>query len=261
MNLSRFSLAGRVALVTGGSRGIGRAIALAFADAGADVAISGRKLPDLESVADEIGKKGVKSMAVASHIARGEESKALVAKVKGEWGKIDILVNNAGTSPYYGPLLEAEEWAWDATMNVNLKGPFLLSQVVAGIMKEQGGGSIINMASIMGMVPSEIGFYSVTKAGLIMLTKVLAREWGQYKIRVNAIAPGVVKTRLSEALWKDPVKGEEAAKSKALGYIGVPEDIAGAALFLASDASSYVTGEVIVVDGGELVGPAPDYGA
>ncbi|MBA7471361.1 MAG: glucose 1-dehydrogenase [Dehalococcoidia bacterium] len=260
MNLSRFSLEGRVALVTGGSRGIGRAIALAFADAGADVAISGRKLPDLESVADEIEKKGVKSMAVASHIARGEESKALVDKVKGEWGKIDILVNNAGTSPYYGPLLEAEEWAWDATMNVNLKGPFLLSQRVASMMKEQGGGSIINMASIMGMVPSEIGFYSVTKAGLIMLTKVLAKEWGQYKIRVNAIAPGVVKTRLSEALWKDPVKGEEAAKSKALGYIGVPEDIAGAALFLASDASSYVTGEVIVVDGGELVGPAPDFG-
>ena len=261
MNLSRFSLEGRVALVTGGSRGIGRAIALAFADAGADVAISGRKLPDLESVADEIGKKGVKSMAVASHIAKGEESKALVDKVKGEWGKIDILVNNAGTSPYYGPLLEAEEWAWDATMNVNLKGPFLLSQRVASMMKEQGGGSIINMASIMGMVPSKIGFYSVTKAGLIMLTKVLAKEWGQYKIRVNASAPGVVKTRLSEALWKDPVKGEEAAKSKALGYIGVPEDITGAALFLASDASSYVTGEVIVVDGGELVGPAPDYGA
>ncbi|HET6477969.1 MAG TPA: SDR family oxidoreductase [Dehalococcoidales bacterium] len=261
MNLSRFSLEGKVALVTGGSRGIGRAIALAFADAGADVAISSRKLPDLESVADEIGKKGVKCMAVASHIARGEESKALVDRVVGELGKIDILVNNAGTNPYAGPLLKAEEWAWDATMNVNLKGPFLLSQLVASVMQEQGGGSIINMASIMGLVPSELGFYSVSKAGLIMLTQVLAREWGQYKIRVNAIAPGVVKTRLSEALWKDPAKSEKAAKSKALGYIGVPEDIAGAALFLASDASSYVTGEVIVVDGGELVGPAPDYGA
>ncbi len=260
MNLSRFSLEGKVALVTGGSRGIGRAIALALADAGADVAVSSRKLPDLESVADEISKKGVKSMAVASHIAKGEESKALVDRVKGEWGKIDILVNNAGTNPYYGPLLEAEEWAWDVTMNVNLKGPFLLSQVVAGVMKEQGGGSIINIASIMGMVPSELGIYSVSKAGIIMLTQVLAREWGRYKIRVNAIAPGVVKTRLSEALWKDSAKGEEAAKSKALGYIGVPEDIAGAALFLASDASSYVTGEVIVVDGGELIGQAPDFG-
>ncbi len=259
MNLSRFSLEGKVALVTGGSRGIGRAIALAFADAGADVAVSSRKLPDLEAVAEELKKKGVKSMAVASHIAKGEESKALVDKVKGEWGKIDILVNNAGTNPYAGPLLEAEEWAWDVIMNVNLKGPFILSQMVARVMKEQGGGSIINMASIMGIAPSELGFYSVTKAGLIMLTQVLAKEWGQYKIRVNAIAPGVVKTRLSEALWKDPVKAEKAAKSKALGYIGVPEDIAGAALFLASDASSYVTGEVIVVDGGELVGPPPDY--
>jgi NAD(P)-dependent dehydrogenase (short-subunit alcohol dehydrogenase family) len=260
MNLARFSLEGKVALVTGGSRGIGRAIALALADAGADVAISSRKLPDLESVADEISKKGVRSMAVASHVAKGEESKALVDRVKGEWGKIDILVNNAGTNPYYGPLLEVEEWAWDVTMNVNLKGPFLLSQVVAGVMKEQGGGSIINIASIMGMVPSDLGIYSVSKAGIIMLTQVLAREWGQYKIRVNAIAPGVVKTKLSEALWKDPTKGEEAAKNKALGYIGVPEDIVGAALFLASDASSYVTGEVIVVDGGELVGPAPDFG-
>jgi dehydrogenase/reductase SDR family protein 4 len=259
MDLSRFSLEGRVALVTGGSRGIGRAIALALADAGADVAICSRKLPDLESVAAEIEKKGVKSMAVASHVAKGEESKALVDKVKGEWGKIDILVNNAGTNPYYGPLLDAEEWAWDATMNVNLKGPFLLSQLVARVMKEQGGGSIINTASIMGIVPSELGIYSVTKAGLIMLTQILAKEWGQYKIRVNAIAPGVVKTRLSEALWKDPAKEKEAARSKALGYIGVPEDIAGAALFLASDASSYVTGEVIIVDGGEIVGPAPDY--
>jgi len=260
MNLSRFSLEGKVALVTGGSRGIGRAIALALADAGADVAISSRKLPDLEMVANELQQKGVKSMAVASHIAKGEESRTLVDRVKGEWGKIDVLVNNAGTNPYYGPLLEVEEWAWDVTMNVNLKGPFLLSQVVAGVMKEQGGGSIINIASIMGIIPSELGIYSVSKAGIIMLTQVLAREWGQYKIRVNAIAPGVVKTKLSEALWKDPVKGEEAAKSKALGYIGVPEDIAGAALFLASDASSYVTGEVIVVDGGELVGPAPDFG-
>jgi dehydrogenase/reductase SDR family protein 4 len=260
MDLSRFSLEGRVALVTGGSRGIGHAIALALADAGADVAICSRKLPDLESVAEEIRKKGVKSMAVASHVAKAEESKALVDRVKGEWGKIDILVNNAGTNPHYGPLLDAEEWAWDVTMNVNLKGPFLLSQLVARVMKEQGGGSIINTASIMGIVPSELGIYSVTKAGLIMLTQVLAKEWGQYKIRVNAIAPGVVKTRLSEALWKDPAKEKEAARSKALGYIGVPEDVAGAVLFLASDASSYVTGEVIIVDGGEIVGPAPDYG-
>jgi len=259
MALAKFSLEGKVALVTGGSRGIGRAIALDFADAGADVAISSRKLPDLEAVAEEIKAKGRKSMALASHIAKIDDSKTLVAKVKSEWGRIDILVNNAGTNPYYGPLLDAEEWAWDVTMNVNLKGPFLLGQLVAKVMREQGGGSIINIASIAGIIPSELNIYSVTKAGLIMLTKVMAKEWGQYKIRVNAIAPGVVKTRLSEALWKEPAKGEEAARTKALGYIGLPEDIAGAALFLASDASSYLTGETILVDGGESVGPAPVY--
>ena len=259
MDLAKFSLEGEVALVTGGSRGIGRAIALAFADAGADVAISSRKLEALEEVAEEIKEKGRKSMALACHIAKIEDSKTLVEKVKSEWGRIDILVNNAGTNPYYGPLLDAEEWAWDATMNVNLKGPFLLSQLVARVMREQGGGSIINIASIMGIIPSKLNIYSVTKAGLIMLTKVMAKEWGQYKIRVNAIAPGVVKTRLSEALWKEPAKSEEAARSKALGYIGLPDDIAGTALYLASDASSYITGETIIVDGGESVGPAPDY--
>ena len=261
MSLNKFSLEGKVALVTGGSRGIGRAIALAYAEAGADVAISGRKLPALEEVAEEIKEKGRKSLAIASHVAKIEDSKTLVDRVKSEWGKIDILVNNAGTNPYYGPLLDAEEWAWDVTMNVNLKGPFLLGQLVAGLMREQGGGSIINIASIAGIIPSELNIYSVTKAGLIMLTKVMAKEWGQYKIRVNAIAPGVVKTRLSEALWQEPEKGEQAAKSKALGYIGLPEDIAGAALFLASDASSYLTGETILVDGGESVGPAFVYPA
>ena len=259
MSINRFSLENKVALITGGSRGIGKAIALAFADAGANVAISSRKLPALEAVAEEIKNKGRKSLALACHIARPEDSKSLVAKVRSEWGKIDILVNNAGTNPYYGPLLEAEEWAWDVTMNVNLKGPFLLSQLVAGVMREQGGGSIINLASIAGIIPSELNIYSVTKAGLIMLTRVMAREWGQYKIRVNAIAPGVIKTRFSEALWQEPEKGRAVAESKALGYLGQPEDIVGTALYLASDASNYVTGETILVDGGESLGPAPAY--
>ena len=254
MDLGRFSLQGKVALVTGGSRGIGRAIAFAFADAGADVVISGRKLPDLETVAEEIRKKGRKSMAIASHVAKAEESKALVEKVKSEWGRIDILVNNAGTNPYYGPLLDAEEWAWDVTMNVNLKGPFLLSQLVAKVMREQGGGSIINIASIAGIIPSELNIYNVTKAGLIMLTKVMAKEWGRYKIRVNAIAPGLFITRLSEALWQDPAKGEVAARTKALGYIGQPEDIAGMVVYLASDEADYVNGATIFIDGGYLAG-------
>ncbi len=259
MNTIKFSLEGKVALVTGGSRGIGRAIALTFADAGADVAISSRKLPALEEVAEEIRGKGRKGMAVASHIAKVEDSRNLVEKVKDELGRIDILVNNAATNPYHGPLMDVEEWAWDATMNVNLKGPFLLSQLVARIMKKQGGGNIINISSIAAMRAGELPIYSVTKTGLIMLTECMAKEWGQYNIRVNAIAPGTIKTRFSEEFWKEPAVGERAAKNTAMGRLGEPEDIARVALFLASSTSSHVTGETIVVDGGELIGPAPAF--
>jgi dehydrogenase/reductase SDR family member 4 len=176
--------------------------------------------------------------------------------VQREFGRIDVLLNNAGTNPYFGTLMDAEEWAWDVTMNVNLKGPFLLSQLAARIMKEQGGGSIINMASAAAFKATILGIYSVTKAGLVMLTQCLAKEWGRYGIRVNALAPGVIETRFSEALWKDPAVGEAATKRNALGFLGVPDDVVGAALFLASDASRYVTGTTIGIDGGELVGAA-----
>ncbi len=240
MSIVNFSLDGRVALVTGGSRGIGRAIALAFAENGADVVVSSRKLPDLEVVAEEIRARGRRGLAIASHVAKLEESKNLVEKVKAEFGRIDILVNNAGANPYMGPLIDAEEWAWDVTLNVNLKGPFMMGQLVARAMREQGGGNIINIASTAGINPSMLHIYSVTKAGLIMLTRVMAMEWAEHNIRVNAIAPGLIKTRFSEALWKGTPAEERAA---------VPEDIAGAALYLASDASRYVSGEVIVVSG------------
>lgn len=255
MDFSKISLDGKVALVTGGSRGIGRATALAFADAGADVVVASRKLPDLEVVAEEIKAKGRKGLAIASHIAKIEESKNLVEKVKAEFGRIDILFNNAGTNPYLGPLMDAEEWAWDVTMNVNLKGPFFLAQLVAKVMKEQGGGNIINTASTAALRAGELSIYSVTKAGLKMLTECMAKEWGQYGIRVNAVAPGVIKTRLSEALWKEPAAGEAAKKRAALLRLGESEEVAGVVLFLASDASSFVTGETIVIDGGQLVGP------
>ncbi|HEX76532.1 MAG TPA: glucose 1-dehydrogenase [Dehalococcoidia bacterium] len=251
MGIVNFSLEGKVALVAGGSRGIGRASALAFAEAGADVVVSSRKLPDLEVVAEEIRARGRKGLAIASHIAKIEESKDLVEKVKAEFGRIDILMNNAGTNPYYGPIIDAEEWAWDTTMNVNLKGPFMLSQLVARMMREQGGGCIINTASVGGFRPGEgQSIYSVTKAALIMLTKAMAKEWGQYNIRVNAIAPGVIKTRLSEALWKEPAVGEAATRRIALGRLGEAEDVAGTVLYLASDAASYITGETIIIDGG-----------
>ena len=240
MSTVNFSLEGKVALIAGGSRGIGRVIALTFAENGADVVISSRKLPDLEAVAEEVKATGRKCLAIASHIAKLEESQNLVEKVKADFGKIDILVNNAGTNPYMGPLIDAEEWAWDVTMNVNLKGPFLLSQLVARVMQEHGGGNIINMASTAGINPSMLHIYSVTKAGLIMLTRVMAMEWAKFNIRVNAIAPGLIKTRFSEALWK----GTPAEES-----IAMPEDVAGAALYLASDASRYVNGQTIVIGG------------
>ena len=256
MDCSRFSLEGKAALIAGGSRGMGRACALAFADAGADVAVSSRNLADLEEVAREIRAKGRRSLAVAAHFAKLDDSKRLVEEVHREFGRIDILMNNAGTNPYFGTLLDAEEWAWDVTMNVNLKGPFMLSQLAARIMKQQGGGSIINMSSAAAFKATILGIYSITKAGLVMMTQCLAKEWGQYGIRVNAVAPGIIETRFSEALWKDPAVGEAATRRNALGFLGTPDDVVGAVLFLASDASRYVTGATITIDGGELIGSA-----
>jgi dehydrogenase/reductase SDR family member 4 len=238
----------------GGSRGIGRASALAFADAGADVVVSSRKQADLDKVAEEIKAKGRKGLAIAAHSAKMEDNKNLVEKTMAEFGRIDILFNNSGTNPYYGPLMDAEEWAWDATMNVNLKGQFFLSTMVSKIMKKQGGGSIINTSSVGGLIASDLGIYNATKAALIMLTKCMAKEWGQYNIRVNAICPGIIKTRLSEQLWKDPVVGKAATNRIALLRLGEPEEIASVVLFLASDLACYVTGEYIIIDGGQLLG-------
>ncbi|MGA2516545.1 MAG: glucose 1-dehydrogenase [Thermodesulfobacteriota bacterium] len=254
MNLSSFSLEGKVAVISGASRGIGHASALALADAGANVVVASRKIADLEPVAEEVKAKGVKSMAIAAHIAKVEDSKALTEQVMKTFGRIDILMNNAGTNPYYGPIMDQDEKTYDITMNVNLKGLFFLSQLAARIMKAQGGGCIINTASIGGLRAGDLGVYCVTKAAVIMLTQVMAKEWGQYKIRVNAIAPGVIKTRLSEALWKDPAVNAKAIASIPMMRLGEPEEVAGAVVFLASKAGSYITGETIVIDGGRVHG-------
>jgi len=258
MDFSKISMKGKVALVRGASSGLGEASALAFADAGAEVVVSSRKLSSVEEVAEKIRAKGVRSLAVAAHVAKVEDSKNLVDTVMKEFGRIDILFNNAGTNPYHGPLLGAEEWAWDTTFNVNLKGPFFLAQLVAKVMKEQGGGSMINTSSVGGLRPSDLNIYCVTKAAYIMLTQVMAKEWGQWGIRVNAIAPGVIKTRLSEALWKEPEVGKAAVEGISMLRLGEPEDVAGTVLFLASDLAKYVTGETVVVDGGLMLG-APAY--
>ena len=248
-----FSLSGKVALVTGGSRGIGKAIAVGLAKFGADVAVTSRKLPDLEEVAKEIKGLGRRSMAVATHVGRVEEINSLVPKVKDEFGKIDILVNNAGTNPTMAPAIDIEERAWDAIMNLNLKGLFFLSQAVARVMKEQGGGRIINVASVAGITPDILPVYSISKAGVIMATKVMAQQWAQYNVRVNAIAPGLTKTRFSEALWGNPAIEQAVMDRTPLRRVAEPDEMVGAVIFLASDASSYVTGHVLVVDGGSVI--------
>jgi NAD(P)-dependent dehydrogenase (short-subunit alcohol dehydrogenase family) len=255
MDLSKFSLDGKVALITGAGRGIGRAIALTFAGAGADVVVTSRTASELDEVVDRVKAEGRKGLAIVSDISRAEDLKSLTEKAVSEFGRIDILVNNAGDNfPNYS-LMDVDVEVWDKLMDVDLKGPFLLCQLAARQMKLQGGGNIINVTSLAGTMPvSKI--YSVAKAGLNMLTEIMAKEWGQYNIRVNAIAPGLVKTKFAEPLWKEPTWAEILTKSRALvGHVGVPEELAPTALYLASDASSYVTGVIITVDGGERVGP------
>lgn len=251
--LDKFRLLGKVALVTGGSRGIGRSIALGLAEAGADIVLAARKLPDLEETAQEITKLGRRALAVSANIRHLPELDNLVNKAVGEFHSIDILVNNAATNPVFGSVFDIDEKAWDVTMGLNLKGCFFLSQAVGKVMREKGGGCIINVASEDGIRPFVgLGVYSISKAGVLMLTKVLAEEWGQYNIRVNAIAPAFVRTRFSQAVWGNPLMVKEVENNTALGRIAEPEEMVNAALFLASEASSYMTGQTIILDGGHF---------
>ena len=247
------SLKNKVVLLTGASRGIGQAAAIGLAKSGADLAIASRKLPDLEKVAAEIKKLGRKCVPIATYVGRIEEINSLVKKVLDEFGKIDILVNNAATNPSMASAMDVDERAWDSIMNLNLKGLFFLSQAVARTMKEKGGGKIINIASIAGISPDILAVYSISKAGVIMATKVMAQQWGQYNIRVNTVAPGLTKTKFSEALWGNPDILNIAMSRTPLARPAEPEEMVGAILFLASDASSYVTGQVIAVDGGTTI--------
>jgi NAD(P)-dependent dehydrogenase (short-subunit alcohol dehydrogenase family) len=250
-----FSLAGKIALVTGGSRGIGKATALGFARAGADVVVSSRKLPDLEQVAQEIKTLGRKALAVEAHVGKLEDIQKLVDKIKTEFGKIDILVNNAGTSPSLCPSIDADERLWDSIINLNLKGLFFLSQAVARVMREHGGGRIINVASMDAFKPEpNIGIYAISKSAVVMATQVMALEWAEYNIRVNCIAPGNVHTRLGDSRFTAiPGYEELMLKKTPLGRIAEPDEMVGAMLYLASDASSFVTGETIHVNGGILL--------
>jgi len=247
MALPDFSLDGKVALVTGAKRGIGKAIALTFAEAGADVVVCGRTLPDLESVAEEIKALGRNSLAVKTDVTVKIEVQSLVDRIIKEFGTIDILVNNAVVYAA-GPLVELSEEDWDNTVGIGLKGYYLCTQAVAPVMIEKKQGSIINMSSTAGIRPTgRQGAYSVIKAGGIMMTKLLAAELAEYNIRVNALAPTVVKTeRINEELLKGFMT------QLPLGRLTEASELAAAALFLASDASSYVSGHTLVVDGGRI---------
>ena len=249
-----FSLNGKVALITGGSRGIGKATALGFARAGADVAIASRTLPDLELVATEMRSLGRKALPVAAHVGRLEEITSLINTVCQEFGRIDILVNNAGTSPAISPMLDLEERLWDSIMNLNLKGLIFLSQGVARVMKEHNGGRIINVASMDAFRHEpNIGVYSISKAAVVQATKIMAEEWAKYNIRVNAIAPGHIHTRLGDSIFEAIPEYKKVFLDRVpMRRIGDPDEIVGAMIYLASDASSYVTGTTVVVDGGTL---------
>ena len=251
MDVSYHSLAGKTALVTGGSRGIGRAIALALADAGADVAISSRKMPALQEVATEIRTMGRRALPVAAHNRKPEALRQLMATVAAEFGRLDILVNNAATNPIMTPLIDVEETAFDVIMDTNLKGTFLLSQMAARVMLGRGGGVILNISSVGGVTPDKgLGVYCISKAAINMLTRVLAIELGEYNIRVNALAPGVVKTRFSRALWSnEKIMAQEMAHTP-LQRIATPEEVGRMALTMVSDASAYITGQIVVMDGG-----------
>jgi len=248
---SRFDLSGKVALVTGASRGIGSAIAEALAEHGAEVVLSSRKQADLDVEAERInGLYPEKATAIAAHAGRPEDLERLVGQVMERFSRIDILVNNAGTNPYMGPVLGAELPVWDKTFEVNLRGMFWLTRLVYDASMEARGGSIINIASTGGIRPGiGLGVYNITKAAVIFMTRQLARELGG-KVRVNAVAPGLVKTRFAEALWGNQEILDRVLAQNPMGRIGLPEEVASGVLFLASDAASYVNGEVLVIDGG-----------
>lgn len=251
-------LAGKVALITGGSRGIGAGIGAAMAAEGATVVLTSRKQPGLDAAAAQILQACPDAVvhARACHVGKDDQRAALFTWLDERVGAVDILVNNAGTNPHFGPLLTVEWPAWDKTFEVNLKGPFALSREVARRLIDQGKpGSIINVASVLGQGASPLqGVYGMTKAALISMTQTLAIEWGGAGIRVNAIAPGLVDTRLASGLVDNPEIARRFTERTGVRRIATPAEMAGAVVFLASDEASYVTGSVVNVDGGYRVG-------
>ena len=251
-----FDLTGKVAIVTGASRGIGYEIAKAFAGAGAKVVLASRKEPELDAAAFRIVREtGGELLVAATHTGDSEAVNALVANTISIFGGVDILVNNAATNPHFGPIMTAEESHWAKIIDVNVVGYFRMVKACVPSMAARGGGSVINMASVAGKTPLEnMGVYCVSKAAVLMLTEVLAGELAAQQIRVNAVAPGFVKTKFSAALWQSQQIYDAVVQAIPQRRMAEPSELAGIALYLASDASSFTTGATFVVDGGQLIG-------
>ena len=251
---TQFSLHGKVAIITGASRGIGEAIARSFAEAGAAVVLASRKQDGLDAVAAEIRSAGGQALALAAHTGDEAAVRHLVESAEADFGGVDILVKNAATNPHFGSLLSAEDSHWDKTFDVNVKGYMRTVRACVPVMRQRGGGKIINMASIAGITPQPgMGVYCASKAAVLMLTQVLAVELAPDNIQVNAIAPGFVKTRFSAAIWDDPVLNAATLRTIPQRRMAEPHEIAGIALYLAAPASSFTTGATILVDGGQAV--------
>jgi len=253
MILDKFALTDRIAIVTGAGRGIGKGIAKAMAEAGAHVAVTSRTADQIKATAADARALGRKALAIPCDVRKGEQVADMVKQVLDAFGRIDILVNNVG-GQFFAPFRKISEGGWDAIINLNLKSVYFCCKAVYETMYRQEKGNIINISSFVSKYPSKgSAHYGAAKAGIDNLTKVLAVEWARYNIRVNAILPGIILTSASENIFSDTARREEAIKKTPLGRLGLPEDVAGAAVFLASDASSFITGEAIVIDGGPLV--------
>ncbi|MEQ8808389.1 MAG: glucose 1-dehydrogenase [Imperialibacter sp.] len=250
----KFRLDGKVAVITGASKGIGEAMALALGQAGAKVVVSSRKQDAVNEVAEKLKAEGIEAIGVAANAGEKADLENLLKATEKAFGGVDIIINNAATNPVFGPVVQTDEAAFDKIMQVNVKGPFMLSRLAFPIMKQRGGGSIINISSIEGLSPEPfMGMYAVSKAALISLTKVFAREWGAASIRDNVIWRGLIKTRFSQCMWANEAIINKIVKELPIARIGQTDEMAGLALYLASEASSYTTGGVFVADGGYTI--------
>ena len=255
MTADMFDLTGRVALITGSSRGIGLAIAEAMAARGASVVISSRKAEVCDAAAKAITDAGGDALAVPCNVGHKDQLEALVAATMDRWGKIDILVCNAGINPYYGPLAEIGDDAFDKTLGTNVRSTLWLCNMVLPGMAERGGGAALLVASIAGLRGTDkMGAYGISKAAEMGMTRHLAVEWGPSNIRVNCIAPGVIRTSFARVLYESPEMSEPLLAATPMRRVGETDDVSGAAVYLCSDASRFVTGQVLVIDGGRMIG-------